>query len=97
MKRILVVLVIGLSLVMGSGSVWAADLSVCLKVTSPLDRLECYDRVSKRKPVVRIKKSDGKWKIHTSKSKMKDTNTVSIWVTSDNNISCKWGGGQKFH
>jgi len=94
MKRTLVGLMIGLSFV-GASSVTkaASDLSQCIKIESPLDRLSCYDEKSGRTPKAEMNKS-GKWKVSVETSKMKDTTDITIIQSSENNVQCNYGGNK---
>lgn len=73
-----------------------ADLSSCASLTSDLDRLACYDKISGKNPASEVSK-DGKsdWVVRTEVSKLSDKEGVFLTLPSVEPVSCRWNQNGK--
>ncbi len=72
-----------------------AKFDECIKVSSDLDRLSCYDKLSGRAPKAESLPSKGAWITSTETSKLTDQKSVFLSVQSDEVIDCGWNNGSK--
>ncbi|WP_312619033.1 type VI secretion system-associated protein TagO [Agrobacterium pusense] len=73
----------------------ATKLNECITVSSDLDRLSCYDKLSGRAPKTETQAPKGQWQVSTETSKMTDQKSVFLSVESEEVIDCGWNKGAK--
>ncbi|RJL08421.1 type VI secretion system-associated protein TagO [Paracoccus siganidrum] len=81
-------LVLSALILSASASQAGANVSECASVSSDLDRLACYDRVSGREPSVKSADLVGKWHVSIRESEFRDTTDVFLSIVSDESVQC---------
>ncbi|MBB4402534.1 MULTISPECIES: type VI secretion system-associated protein TagO [Rhizobium/Agrobacterium group] len=72
------------------------DLSSCATLTSDLDRLACYDKISGKTPASEVSKdSKSDWVVRTEVSKLSDKEGVFLTLPSIQPVSCRWNQNAK--
>lgn len=87
-KLVLTCVLMTVTAAASANSVVADDLSGCGEISSDLDRLACYDKVSGRTPAAQFQSPAGKWGVRVDKSQFKDTTDVFMSIASDDPINC---------
>ncbi|NKM24956.1 type VI secretion system-associated protein TagO [Rhizobium laguerreae] len=89
------ILVLGAAaLMLGEGTAFAASPEECSAMSDDTSRLACYDAIYRKSAATQPETTASKWVVETQKSKMDDSETIYMALTSEQfgsviNIRCE--------